>query len=227
MSRIAAIMTEGLTRRYVVGGKEILAVDDVDIVVERGEFISIMGPSGSGKSTLLHLIGCIDRQTSGRIMIEGVDTLNLSERQLDELRLHKIGFVFQTFNLLPTLTAFENVSLPLELAGVGRRESSARVLDLLSMVGLSGRSEHIPAKLSVGERQRVGIARALANDPAIILADEPTGNLDSSTAMGVVEILKKLNREAGKTIVLVTHNSEVGRSAQRALRLKDGRLVAF
>jgi len=227
MSRAAAITTEGLTRTYVVGGKEIRAVDGVDLVVEHGEFVSIMGPSGSGKSTLLHLIGCIDRQTSGRIMIEGVDTLKLPERQLDELRLRNIGFVFQTFNLLPTLTALENVSLPLELAGVDRKESSTRALDLLSMVGLRDRSEHIPAKLSVGERQRVGIARALANDPSIVLADEPTGNLDSTTANGIVQIIKRLNEEAGKTIVLVTHNAEVGGSAKRTLRLKDGKLTTY
>lgn len=227
MSKTAAITTEGLTRTYVVGGKEIHAVDGVDLVVEPGEFISIMGPSGSGKSTLLHLIGCIDRQTSGKITIEGVDTLRLSERQLDGLRLREIGFVFQTFNLLPTLTAFENVSLPLEIAGVSRKESSARALDLLSMVGLRERSEHIPAKLSVGERQRVGIARALANDPGIVLADEPTGNLDSSTASSIVRIIKRLNEEAGKTIVLVTHNAEVGRSAKRTLGLRDGKLTTY
>jgi len=224
MSELAAIRTERLEKKYMVGGREIRAVDGVDLAVEHGEFVSIMGPSGSGKSTLMHLMGCLDRQTGGRILIEGVDTLSLSERQLDELRLRRMGFVFQTFNLLPTLTAIENVLLPMDLAGVPRESAELRAHELLAMVDLGERLQHVPTKLSVGERQRVGIARALANDPSFVLADEPTGNLDSTTAGGIVKILARLNVEMGKTIVLVTHNPEVASAARRILRLRDGKL---
>jgi len=225
MSDHPAVRTEKLAKTFSVGGREIRAVDLVDLTVLPGEFVSIMGPSGSGKSTLLHLIGCLDRQTSGRILIEGVDTLGLSEHELDELRLRKIGFVFQTFNLLPTLTALENVMLPMELAGLPHHEARARSIELVSEMGLSERSDHTPARLSVGEQQRVGIARALANDPSIILADEPTGNLDSATAAGIVGVLKALNSDTGRTVVLVTHNPEVARAASRTLKIRDGRLA--
>jgi len=225
MSRDIVVETRGLTKIYKMGDYEIRAVDNVDLMVQRGEFVSIMGPSGSGKTTLLNLIGCIDRPTEGTVIIEGRDVNKLKERELDELRLRKIGFVFQTFNLLPTLTALENVEFPMELAGKPQRERLKRAKQLLSIVGLSKRLHHKPSQLSVGERQRVAIARALANDPLIILADEPTGNVDSKTAGEIVTLFKEINTEYNKTIILVTHNIEVARGAEKILQLKDGKIV--
>jgi putative ABC transport system ATP-binding protein len=190
-----------------------------------GEFVSIMGPSGSGKSTLLHLIGCLDRPTRGTVLFEGKDVRKMGEDQLNKLRLRKIGFVFQTFNLLPTLTAVENVMFPMELTGTSANERRERAEYLLSLMGLSERLHHRPSQLSVGERQRVSIARALANDPLLILADEPTGNLDSKSTEEVVSLLKRVNKELGKTVLVVTHDAQVARKARRLLRLRDGRIV--
>jgi putative ABC transport system ATP-binding protein len=222
----AIIETVGLTKIYKMGEHEIRAIDNVNLRVHRGEFLSIVGPSGSGKSTLLHLIGCIDRPTHGKVFIEGKNVNKLKERELDELRLRKIGFVFQTFNLLSTLTALENVELSMELAGKSRKERAKRAKELLSIVGLSERLRHRPRQLSVGEQQRVAIARALANDPLIILADEPTGNVDSRTAMEIVTIFKIISRKYKKIIVLVTHNTEISKEAHRVLQLRDGKLIS-
>lgn len=227
MNREVVVETVGLTKIYRMGDYEIRAVDNVSLRVQRGELLSIMGPSGSGKTTLLDLIGCIDRPTGGRVLIEGRDVSQLKEHERDELRLRKIGFVFQTFNLLPTLTALENVEFPMELTGKPQQERLRRAKQLLSVVGLSERLHHRPRQLSVGERQRVGIARALANDPLIVLADEPTGNVDSKTATEIVTLFKEINVEHEKTIILVTHNIEVAREAERILRLRDGKVLSM
>jgi putative ABC transport system ATP-binding protein len=224
MSKEVIVETRNLTKIYRMGTHKIRAVDDVNLKVREGDFLAIMGPSGSGKTTLLNLIGCIDRPSSGAVMIEGRDTSKLRERELNELRLKKIGFVFQMFNLLPTLTALENVEFPLELAGLPRKERLRKAREMLSVVGLSERLGHRPHELSVGERQRVGIARALVNDPLIVLADEPTGNLDSKTAEEIVELFRKINREHNKTVILVTHDSEVAKGANKVLFIKDGRI---
>jgi putative ABC transport system ATP-binding protein len=225
MNKEIVVETRGLTKIYRVGEHEIRAVDNVDLNVPRGEFLSIMGPSGSGKTSLLNLIGCIDRPSEGKVLIEGRDVSELRERELNELRLRKIGFIFQTFNLLPTLTALENVEFPMELAGIPKQERLEEAKRLLSIVGLSERLHHRPSQLSVGERQRVGIARALANNPIIILADEPTGNVDSKTAAEIVALLKEINVKYDKTIILVTHNIEVAKGAERILQLKDGKIL--
>lgn len=227
MNREVVVETVGLTKIYRMGDYEIRAVDNVSLRVQRGELLSIMGPSGSGKTTLLDLIGCIDRPTGGRVLFEGRDVSQLKEHERDELRLRKIGFVFQTFNLLPTLTALENVEFPMELTGKPQQERLRRAKQLLSVVGLSERLHHRPRQLSVGERQRVGIARALANDPLIVLADEPTGNVDSKTATEIVTLFKEINVEHDKTIILVTHNIEVAREAERILRLRDGKVLSM
>jgi len=219
------IETNHLSKIYVMGGEEIKAVDDVDLVITRGEFISIMGPSGSGKTTLLNLIGCIDRPTSGTILFEGQDISKLKESQLDQLRLRKAGFVFQNFNLIPVLTALENVMLPMEMAGVARKEQIKRATELLAWVGLPKRIHHKPRELSAGENQRVGIARALANNPTILFADEPTGNLDSRIAQEIALLFKRVNSDYGTSIIIVTHNPGIAEIATRYLKMMDGHFV--
>lgn len=218
------IQLKNVQKIYPMGEVSVPALRGIDLTIQRGEFVAIMGPSGSGKSTLMHLLGCLDLPTDGTVQLEGYDVTRLDEDTLAQIRGKKIGFVFQTFNIIPTLTALENVELPLFFQGVPRAERRARAAELLSKVGLGERMHHKPAQLSGGERQRVAIARALANDPEIILADEPTGNLDSETGQAILELLAKLHRE-GKTIILVTHNPEAAAYAQRVLRIKDGRLV--
>ncbi len=220
------IEARGLTRIFTVGGEDIRAVDGVDLVIGRGEFVSIMGPSGSGKTTLLNLLGCLDRPTSGTVLFQGQDVSQLSERQRDSLRLRRLGFIFQTFNLLPTLTALENVMLPLEIAGVSSDERVKRAEELLSWVGLLRRAHHRPGELSSGENQRVAIARALANQPLVLLADEPTGNLDSKTTREIVILLQRVNIEYGTAVILVTHDPEVARAGTRLVRMSDGRIMA-
>jgi len=219
------IETSHLSKVYFMGGEEIRAVDDVDLAIARGEFVSIMGPSGSGKTTLLNLIGCIDHPTSGTVLFEGQDVSQLKESQLDQLRLRKVGFVFQGFNLMPVLTALENVMFPMEMAGVAKKEQLRRATELLSWVGLPKRMNHKPRELSAGENQRVGIARALANNPAILLADEPTGNVDSKTAQEIALLFKQVNSEHGTSVMLVTHNPGVAEVATRSIEMRDGRLV--
>lgn len=222
---MALIETYGLTKIYRMGRAEIRAVDNVDLTIEKGEFVSIMGRSGSGKTTLLNLIGCLDRPTAGSIFIEGIDVTKLPPGKLPRIRREKIGFVFQQFNLIPTLTALENVELPLRYAGVGGKERVRRAREVLERVGLGGRLNHRPSELSGGECQRVAIARAIVNRPLIILADEPTGELDTQTAAEIVSLLKELNQESGLTIVVVTHDPEVARQTHRTLYLRDGRII--
>jgi len=209
---------------YRMGKVEVPALRGVDLALGAGEFLAVMGPSGSGKSTLMHLMGCLDLPTRGQVLFEGADTSRMRGTQLAEIRAHKVGFVFQTFNLIHTLTALENVELPMIFRGVARRARRARAEELLRQVGLGERMGHRPHELSGGEQQRVAIARALANDPKIILCDEPTGNLDSEAGAKIMELLRRLNEE-GRTVVLVTHNPDMAGYAKRRVHLRDGRLV--
>jgi putative ABC transport system ATP-binding protein len=216
-----------LTRvsKHFDGKKQVTALDEISLRVERGEMVSIVGPSGSGKSTLLNLIGGLDRPSAGEIDIDGRRLSGLSDDERTLVRRDKIGFIFQFFNLLPSLSALENVSLPLHLRGWSRRKSHQRSLELLEMVRLGGRVEHLPDELSGGERQRVAIARALANGPPILLADEPTGNLDSHTGADILGLLRDLHVRLGTTILLVTHDLTVATACSRTITLTDGRLV--
>jgi len=198
---------------------------DINLKISKGEFIAIEGPSGSGKSTLLNLIGCIDTPSSGRVMISGEDVSNLKERDLTKIRLLKIGFIFQLFYLIPTLNARENIELPMREAKVPRNERKIRVDKLLGIVGLLNRAKHYPNQLSGGERQRIAIARALANEPAILLADEPTGEIDRPTSNRIIGIFKQLVKETNLTIILVTHDPKVAAQAQRRITIEDGKVV--
>jgi len=216
--------TKRLSKVFIVGGEEIKAVNNVDLTLSQGEFLGIMGPSGSGKTTLLNLIGCLDRPTSGKLFFEGKDTSLLKDKELDLLRLRKIGFIFQTFNLLPTLTAMENVMLPMLIEGMNLRQREGRAKQLLSWVGLSHRLKHYPKQLPAGESQRVAIARALANLPLLILADEPTGNLDLKSKEEIASLLKRVNREYGTAILLVTHDPSIAKVAAKVLPMVDGRI---
>jgi putative ABC transport system ATP-binding protein len=217
--------TEKLDKVYKLGGRKVHALSDVNLQVKRGDFISIMGPSGSGKTTLLNMLGCLDRPDHGRVVLDGVDVTKVPEKDLHKTRKYMVGFVFQTFNLMPYLNAIENVELPMEGTKKSKDERRKSAKELLRMVGLSEREEHRPHRLSAGEQQRVAIARALANDPAIVLADEPTGNLDSKTSGEIVRLLGRLCVDQGTTIVMVTHDSQVASRAGRLLFLNDGRLL--
>ena len=221
-----ALKTEKVERVYKLGGRKVLALSDVNLEIKKGDFVSIMGPSGSGKTTLLNVLGCLDKPTNGKVLLDGVDITNVPEKELHKTRKHKIGFVFQTFNLMPWLNAVENVELPMEGTGKTKDEMRKRAIELLEMVGLSERKEHRPQKLSAGEQQRVAIARALANNPAIVLADEVTGNLDGKTKLEILKLLGKLNTEQGTTIIIVTHDSQVASMTGRMLILSDGKLSA-
>ncbi|RLG48396.1 MAG: macrolide ABC transporter ATP-binding protein [Thermoproteota archaeon] len=214
-----------VSKVYTLGSVEVRALDHVSLKVMPGEFISVVGPSGSGKSTLLSVIGCLAKPTSGRVLIDGVDVTELSEAELSDIRCLKIGFIFQFFNLIPTLTALENVELPMIFAGkLSEWEMRDRALELLDLVGLVDRANHRPSELSGGQQQRVAIARALANDPALVLADEPTGNLDSKTGSEVISLMEELNRETGKTFIIVTHDTNVAKRTRKMLYMVDGRL---
>jgi len=206
-----------------MGDATIHAVEDANIGIKKGEFVAVIGPSGSGKSTLMHLLGALDLASSGSIFLDGRDIEELSESELAGIRGRKIGFVFQSFNLIPTLTALENIMLPMMFQNVSLEERKERAITLLKNVGLEKRAHHLPNQLSGGERQRVAIARALANDPEIILADEPTGNLDTKTGKEIVGLLDGLNKK-GKTIIMVTHEPEIAKYAKRTIRIKDGRI---
>lgn len=212
-----------LWKTYGSGEAQVNALQRVSLAVAPGEFVALVGPSGSGKSSLLHIIGAMDTPTRGHVTLAGEDLGRLKGSQLTDLRLRKLGFIFQTFNLVSTLTALENVALPLQLAGTGSRQARQRARDLLTQVGLAERTGHLPGQLSGGQKQRVAIARALANDPALILADEPTGALDSANGEVIMCLLKELNRQ-GRTIIMVTHNQELAGRAGRALRMRDGQL---
>jgi len=217
--------TEKLEKIYKLGNRQVRAISDVNLKVKKGEFISIMGPSGSGKTTLLNILGCLDRPTYGKVILDGVDITKAPERELYKVRRHKVGFIFQTFNLLPYLSAIENVELPMEGTEKSKEEKRKRARELLRLVGLSERENHRPYRLSAGEQQRIAIARALANNPAIVLADEPTGNLDAKTKYEIVRLLGKLNIDQGTTIVMVTHDSHIAAHAGRMLFLSDGKLL--
>jgi len=218
------VEVEGLEKIYQRGKVKVPALREVSFKIEAGEFVAIMGPSGSGKSTLMNLIGCLDRPTSGKVSLEGIVTQDLDDNQLAKIRNRKIGFVFQTFNLLPRSTALENVELPMIYAGVPRRQRREKAQKLLSSVGLAERAFHRPNELSGGEGQRVAIARALSNSPSIILADEPTGNLDSKSGEEILAIFQKLNKE-GTTLILVTHDHSIAEYSQRIIQLKDGKVI--
>jgi len=216
------IELKNVTKLYKMGDVRIKALNRVNLKVGAGELLSIMGPSGSGKSTLLNIIGCIDHPTYGRVFLDGRDVSKLSDRELTRIRLRQIGFIFQQFYLIPTLTARENIELPMREARVPREERRKRVRELLEMVGLADREKHYPNQLSGGEQQRVAIARALANRPKLILADEPTGELDTKTASKIMKILRELNTERHITMMIVTHDPTVAKKTDRVIVLKDG-----
>jgi len=218
----AILEAKDVKKTYRMGEVLVPALRGVTFTVKEGEFLAIFGPSGSGKSTLLHLAGGLDKPSEGRVFVGGTDIFELSSNELAEVRLRKIGFVFQFFNLLPRLTALRNVELPLTLADVSEKEAIEKAKETLKLVGLTERINHRPSELSGGEQQRVAIARALINDPKIVLADEPTGNLDTSTGKEIVQLMKRLNEERGQTFVVVTHDPSIAEAADRVLFLKDG-----
>jgi len=220
------LKTEKLDKVYKLGGRQVRALSDINLQVKKGDFISIMGPSGSGKTTLLNMLGCLDKPTHGKVILDDVDITKVPEKRLFKVRKYRVGFIFQTFNLMPYLNAIENVELPMEGTKKSGDEKRKRARELLKMVGLSEREEHKPHRLSAGEQQRVAIARALANNPTIVLADEPTGNLDSKTGYEIVRLLSKLSIDQGTTIIMVTHDSHMASFAGRMLFLSDGRLLA-
>jgi putative ABC transport system ATP-binding protein len=220
------IELRGVSRVYGAGATEVRALDNVDFIVESGEFVALMGPSGAGKSTCLNILGCLDRPTNGAYLFRGVDAARLRRDQRALLRRHFIGFVFQGFNLLNRTTALENVELPLIYRRVPRRERHARAREMLALVGLEGREHHTPGELSGGQQQRVAIARAMVTNPAVILADEPTGNLDTTTSMEVMQLLTRLNRERALTIVMVTHEADIAAYARREVVFRDGRIAS-
>ncbi len=217
------IETENLSKEYRTGARRLTVLDGVDLRIGSGELVSVVGPSGSGKSTLLALLAGLDDPTSGRVRIDGTDLADLDEDGRARLRRDRIGFVFQSFQLIPSLTALENVRVPLDLAG--RRDGADRARQLLGRVGLADRLDHLPVQLSGGEQQRVALARAFVHDPDILFADEPTGNLDRAAGTAILGLLQELNREHGATVVLVTHDVELAAAAPRTIRLRDGRLL--
>ncbi|EFG29076.1 ABC transporter ATP-binding protein [Fusobacterium periodonticum] len=218
------ITVDKVNKTYKNGSLELQVLKNISFKVDKGEFLAIMGSSGSGKSTMMNILACLDSQYEGTYILDGIDISKLTENQLSEIRNKKIGFIFQSFNLLPRLSALENVELPLVYSSVPKAERHKRATELLEMVGLKDRMHHKPNELSGGQRQRVAIARALVNDPSIILADEPTGNLDSKSEEEIIEILQELNR-TGKTIVIVTHEPNIGDIAQRKIVFKDGEII--
>jgi putative ABC transport system ATP-binding protein len=216
------IEAQNLTKVYQMGSQEVRALDGLSFKVQRGEVVAIMGPSGSGKSTLMNILGCLDLPSSGDYFLDGEKVFNLSDDQLADIRNRKVGFVFQKFMLLPRSTALANVELPMRYAGVSN--GLARAKEALTAVGLGDRINHKPPELSGGQQQRVAIARALVNDPAILMADEPTGNLDSKSGKEIMELILKLNKDLGTTIILVTHDPRIGEQAQRVIHIRDGKI---
>ncbi len=225
MAEASIVEIRDLTKTYLQGEIKVTALDNVSVDIAPGEFLALMGPSGSGKSTLLHIIAGVDRPTSGTCRVQGVNVPLLNESDLADWRNQNVGFVFQTFNLIPVLTAFENVELPLLLTKLNRRERREQVENALSLVGLKDRMKHLPRQLSGGQEQRVAIARALVTDPALIVADEPTGNLDHQSATEVMNILKSLSGQLGKTVIMVTHDPKAAAFGSRTIHLEKGELV--
>lgn len=219
------IQLKNIVRNYHVGTETVRALRGINLSIKRNEFVALMGPSGSGKSTLMNIIGCLDTPTSGQYFLNGKDVSKLDDNNLAEIRNKEIGFVFQTFNLLPRSTALENVILPQIYAGIGKAQRTARANQVMESVGLADRTHHRPNELSGGQRQRVAIARALVNDPSIILADEPTGNLDSKTTIEIMNLIRDIHR-AGNTIIVVTHEEDIARHAHRIIRLIDGQVAS-
>jgi len=217
------VLLRKVTKIYDTGKVKVEALTEVEIGIEPGEYLAIMGPSGSGKSTMLNLLGCLDRPTTGEYLIDGIDVSLLDDDSLSDIRNRKLGFVFQSYNLIPQLTVIENIEVPLYYQGVPEKESRQKAESLARRMGLGDRMQHRPMELSGGQQQRVAIARALANDPVMILADEPTGNLDSATGADVLQLMDELHQE-GKTLVVVTHDSDVARHSHRVIRMKDGRV---
>jgi putative ABC transport system ATP-binding protein len=223
---MAIVSVQDVSKDYMLGKTVVPALRGVTLDIERGEFLSIAGPSGSGKTTLLNLIGCVDTATGGRVLVSGKDTRELSERQLTDLRLHTIGFIFQSFNLVQVLSVFQNVEFPLLLQGNhSRKEREARVMGLLEAVGIGGYRRHRPNELSGGQRQRVAVARALVTKPALVLADEPTANLDSRTGATIIDLMKEMNRREGTTFLFSTHDPGVMSHASAVIRIADGQLA--
>ena len=214
---------QGLRKTYTIGTQVVHALDGLDLQIDTNEYVALMGPSGSGKSTLMNILGCLDSPTQGNYTLNQQDVAHLNEDQLAEIRNREIGFVFQTFNLLPRYTALENVALPLIYAGLDRESREERAKEVLTQVGLADRMSHRPNELSGGQRQRVAVARALVNRPSIILADEPTGNLDTATSMEIMALFQEI-QEAGNTVILVTHEEDIAACAKRVVRLRDGKL---
>ncbi|MBI1337013.1 MAG: ATP-binding cassette domain-containing protein [Phycisphaera sp.] len=219
------VSVRGVKRRYKMGDEEVWALAGVDLDIRRGEYLSIMGPSGSGKSTLFNMIGGLDRPTEGQVLMDGQDVRGMDVRQIAYLRCHKVGFIFQTFNLVEVMTAEQNVMLPMTFAGVTDGEASGRARMLLEKVGLGKRYDHRPAQLSGGQQQRVAIARSLANDPDLILADEPTGNLDLKTGEEIIKMLSKFTKEMGKTVISATHDDKMLAASDRVVYLVDGQIT--
>ena len=216
------IRTEGITKHYHLGAETVKAVRGIDLLIQQGEFVAVMGPSGSGKSTFMNVLGCLDTPTDGKYWLNGQLVSELTDDDLARVRNREIGFVFQTFNLLPRATCLHNVELPLVYAGVPAKERRRRAAEKLELVGLGDRMDHKPPEISGGQRQRVAVARALVNEPALLLADEPTGNLDSVTSTEIMQVLTTLNDEGGQTIVLVTHEHDIAEYAKRQVHLRDG-----
>jgi putative ABC transport system ATP-binding protein len=218
------IRAEQITKVYRKGTQEVRALDDVTLQIESGEFVAIMGPSGSGKSTLMHILGCLDKPTEGDYFLDGMEVSTLDDRSLSRIRCEKVGFVFQSFNLLPQEDVLHNVEIPMIYHGVRRRDRLSRARDIVRSVGLEDRINHVPSELSGGETQRVAIGRALVNDPAIVLADEPTGNLDTKTGQEIMQLFRQIN-ERGKTVIVVTHESEIAKYSDRVVTMRDGGIV--
>jgi putative ABC transport system ATP-binding protein len=220
------IRTEEITKVYRVGEIDLKVLNGVTTSIDKGEFVSIMGPSGSGKSTFMNILGCLDRPTEGRYILDGIDVSAFSRDELARIRNEKIGFVFQGFNLLRRTTALENVELPMVYSGVSQKERRERAREALNKVGLSGREDHYPNQLSGGQQQRVAIARALVNNASIILADEPTGNLDTKSSKEIMEIFTRLNEDSGITLIVVTHEPDIARYSRRIIRFLDGMIIS-
>ncbi len=222
---VPIIETRGLVKTYMEAGQPLTVLKGIDLIVEPGEMLAIMGPSGSGKSTLLNMIGALDRPTSGKVFINGVDVSTLNDNQLATLRNKQVGFIFQQYNLVHRMDALGNVELPMAIGGISRGKRVVRAKELLTLMGLGDRIDHKPNQMSGGEQQRVAIARALANDPPLLLCDELTGNLDSKTGQEIMGILRKLNKDFGKTFVLITHDPSVGEDTDRIVQIRDGAIA--